>query len=101
MKAAQKSDGSFLIKKVISQAEGIWKYNNGNDDSRDNGHSQWLRLTIKIIIFKWVLESSDRGIFGDTGKHSAGQETASRGQRRHNPSARPDQVLNIYLKVGR
>ena len=80
VKAAQKSDDSFQIKKVISQAEGIWKYNDGNDDSRDNGSSQWLRLMFKIIIFKWVLESSNRGIFGDTGKHSAGQETASRGQ---------------------
>ena len=80
MKAAQKSDGSFQIKKEISQAEGIWKYNDGNDDSRDNGSSQWLRLMIKIIIFKWVLESSDRGIFGDTGKHATGQETASRGR---------------------
>ena len=80
VKAAQKSDDSFQIKKVISQAEGIWKYNDGNDDSRDNGSSQWLRLMIKIIIFKWVLESSDRGIFGDTGKHSAGRDTASRGQ---------------------
>ena len=79
-KAAQKSDGIFQIKKVISEAEGIWKYNDGNDDSRDNGSSQWLRLMMKIIIFKWVLESSDRGIFGDRGKHSAGQETALRGQ---------------------
>ena len=79
-KAAQKSDGSFQIKKVISEAEGIWKYNDGNDESRDNGSSQWLRLMIKIIIFKWVLESSDRGIFWDTRKHSAGQETALRGQ---------------------
>ena len=38
-KAAQKSDGIFQIKKVISEAEGIWKYNDGNDDSRDNGSS--------------------------------------------------------------
>ena len=76
VKVEQKSDGIFQIKKVISQAEGIWKYNDGNDDSRDNGSSQWLRLMIKIIIFKWVLESSDRGIFGDRGKHSARQETA-------------------------
>ena len=64
-KAAQKSDGIFQIKKVISEAEGIWKYNDGNDDSRDNGSSQWSRL------MKWVLESFDRGIFGDRGKHSA------------------------------
>ena len=76
MKAAQKSDGSFQMKKVISQAEGTWKYNDGNDDSRDNVSSQWLRLTIKIIIFNWVLESSDRWMFGDTRKHSAGQETS-------------------------
>ena len=79
-KAAQKSDGIFQIKKVISEAEGIWKYNDGNDYSRDNGSSQWSRLMMKIMIFKWVLTSSDRGIFGDTGKHSAGQETALRGQ---------------------
>ena len=30
--------------------------------------------------FKWVLESSDTEIFGDTGKHFAGQETALRDQ---------------------
>ena len=40
MKAAQKSDGSFQMKKVISQAEGTSKYNDGNDDSRDNVSSQ-------------------------------------------------------------
>ena len=38
-KVTQKSDGVFQFKKVISEAEGIWKYNDGNDDSRDNGSS--------------------------------------------------------------
>ena len=69
VKAAQKSDDSFQIKKVISQAEGIWKYNDGNDDSRDNGSSQCI-------------------------PQGGRQHRVVRcSKRRHNRSARPDQVL--------
>ena len=47
---AQKHDRSFLKKKVVSQAERIWKCNERNNDKRSNDSSLWLRLMIKIVI---------------------------------------------------